>query len=95
MKRARRTRQSSTRLTIETLQSSNPAVRMTLCLEQLQQATEMAPDFPPRAEDLGSVLTQQRKPTEAIPHFEQAIQQDPGVAESYNKLGLALAAVRR
>ena len=49
---------------------------------QFKIAIELAPDFPPLAEDLGSALAQQRKFEEAIPLFEQAVRQDPGLANA-------------
>jgi len=62
---------------------------------QLKIAIELAPDFPPLAEDLGSALARQRKFEEAIPLFEQAVRQDPEAANAHKKLGQALAAVGR
>jgi len=62
---------------------------------QLKIAIELAPDFPPLAEDLGNALAQQRRYEEAIPLFEQAVRQDPGLANAHKKLGQALAAVGR
>ena len=61
----------------------------------LKIAHGLAPDFPPLAEDLGSALAQQRKYEEAIPLFQQAVRQDPGLANAHTKLGPALAAVGR
>jgi tetratricopeptide (TPR) repeat protein len=61
----------------------------------LKAAIELAPDFPPLAEDLGSTLARQRKFEEAIPFFEQAVQQAPERANAHKKLGQALAAVGR
>ncbi len=62
---------------------------------QFKIALELAPDFPPLAEDLGSALAQQRKFAEAIPLFEQAVRLDPELANAHKKLGQALAAVGR
>ena len=62
---------------------------------QFKIAIELAPDFPPLAEDLGSALAQQRKFEEAIPLFEQAVRQGLGLANDHKKLGQALAAVGR
>jgi len=45
----------------------------------LKIAIELAPDFPPLSEDLGSALAQQRKFEEAIPLFEQAVRPPSGV----------------
>ena len=52
----------------------------------LKIAIEMAPDFAPLVEDLGSVLAQQRKFAEAIPLFEQAVRQDPKLTSAHKKL---------
>ncbi|MCH7537632.1 MAG: sulfotransferase [Proteobacteria bacterium] len=62
---------------------------------QFKIALELAPDFPPLAEDLGSALARQRKFAEAIPLFEQAVRLDPELANAHKKLGQALAAVGR
>ena len=42
--------------------------------------------------NLGLLLAAQGKFSEAIPHYQQAIQLQPGFAETYNNLGLSLVA---
>ncbi|NIL94638.1 MAG: tetratricopeptide repeat protein, partial [Woeseiaceae bacterium] len=62
---------------------------------QFKRALELAPEFAPLSEDLGSALAQQRRYDEAIPLFEQAVRLDPELKNAHKKLGQALAAVGR
>ena len=81
----------SIRQVIEALKSGKPGVAETLCREHLNLHAESVEHL----QFLGRALMQQRKFEEAIPVLEQAVRQAPGAANTYKKLGQALAAVGR
>jgi len=81
----------SVRPVLEALQSSKPDVAEALCREHLNDNPESVEHL----RLLGNALMKQRKFQEAIPVLEQAVRQDPEVANVHKKLGQALAAVGR